>query len=112
MHDLKYANEIIAMLKKGNFKNSKCSVIVNVTLSPFSHVKPEGLNETFKVLAEPEGYGHVKLNVKTGEFTMHCKNCKKASKHSEPVFECPMCKSSDFDIDKGKEFYIDFISSE
>ena len=47
MHDLKYANEILSALKKNiTAEDNKSVIVINVKLSPFSHVRPEGLNET------------------------------------------------------------------
>lgn len=110
MHDLKYANQILTALKSNTAaKNTSADVAVNVRLSPFSHVRPEGLRETFKLLAENEGYGHVRLSISTLDFKMNCKECGKVSQHAEPVFECPHCKGCDFEIEKGDEFCMDNI---
>ena len=113
MHDLKYANEILNALKKNAAEKDKSrGIVVNIKLSPFSHVTAEGLDATFQLLMEGEEYGKVRLNIQTSEFSIHCKNCKHDSKHREPVFECPNCKSYDFDIGKGVEFCIDSIEIE
>ena len=110
MHDLKYANSILLALKhNADAKNRSAYVVVNVRLSPFSHVRPEGLEETFRLLAENEGYGHVKLKIGTLEFSLSCKECGKVSRHGEPVFECPHCKGYNFDIEKANEFCVDSI---
>ncbi|MFA5143304.1 MAG: hydrogenase maturation nickel metallochaperone HypA [Candidatus Omnitrophota bacterium] len=110
MHDLRYANEILAALKNKNVSKGRAKdVTVNVRLSPFSHVRPEGLNETFRLLAGSEGYGNVKLDVKALEFEMHCRSCGRESRHAKAVFKCPYCDSADFDIQKNEEFYIDSI---
>ena len=110
MHDLKYANEILEALKKSSAcKDKSDAIVINVKLSPFSHVTAEGLNATFELLVEDEGYSHIQLNTQTSEFTIHCKNCKRSSKHREPVFNCPDCNNYDFDIEKGDDFCIDSI---
>lgn len=110
MHDLKYANEILEALRKKDVKKGKSKkVIVSVRLSPFSHVRPEGLNETFQLLAENEGYDNVKLDIKPLKFGMHCKSCNRDSEHEKAVFKCPHCDSGDFDIKKNEEFCVDSI---
>ncbi|MDD3905818.1 MAG: hydrogenase maturation nickel metallochaperone HypA [Candidatus Omnitrophica bacterium] len=110
MHDLKYANEILAALNKAAVKKNKaCAIVVNVRLNPFSHVTAEGLDATFRLLAESEGYGDIRLNVRTLEFILRCKSCRKVSRHGEPIFKCPDCGSPDFDIEKGDDFCIDSI---
>ncbi|MDD5427670.1 MAG: hydrogenase maturation nickel metallochaperone HypA [Candidatus Omnitrophica bacterium] len=110
MHDLRYATDILnAIRKKVSEKGSAGMITVNVRLSPFNHVKAEGLKETFRMLAEGEWGDKVRLKIETSEFTICCKNCGRDSKHAEPVFECPHCKSHGFDIEKGREFYIERI---
>lgn len=106
MHDLKFAGEIIAAIKK-NRKNGPLKVTVG--LSPLTHVTPEGLSETFRHAAESEGLGKVDLIVKPLEFTMNCRSCKHASKHSRAVLSCPKCGGSDFDIDIGREFVVESV---
>ena len=108
MHDLKYANEILNTLKKSATGKDK-AIVINVKLSPFSHVTAEGLDATFQLLTEDENYGPIRLNIQTSEFIIHCKNCKRSSKHREPVFNCPDCNNYDFDIEKGDDFCIDSI---
>jgi Zn finger protein HypA/HybF involved in hydrogenase expression len=116
MHDLKFSNEIIFIVKREIKKLGKEAaskpIVVNVSLSPLSHVKPEGLNETFKQLVRGEGFKDIRLNVKPMEFDLYCKACKKLSKITEPVFSCPSCKSGDVDFDMKKEFFVDSIEVE
>ncbi|MDD5436578.1 MAG: hydrogenase maturation nickel metallochaperone HypA [Candidatus Omnitrophica bacterium] len=110
MHDLRYASQILAAVKMKTAAGSAAGPItVNVRLSPFSHVRPEGLEETFRLLAENEGYRNVKLNINILEFNMHCRMCGRDSRHGGAVFACPHCKGQDFDIEKGDEFYIDKV---
>lgn len=118
MHDLKFANEAIFILKREITKLGKRAeskpIIVNVALSPLSHVKPEGFRETFNhMLAhEAPGLKDVRLNIAAMQFDLYCKACKKLSKVSEPAFQCPACKSADLDVEMGKEFFVDSIEVE
>lgn len=112
MHDLKFAAEIISSIKNKLQKTSGRSqknITVDVRLSPLTHVTPKGLSETFKQLAEHEGLTNVKLNIGVLEFEMHCRTCKAITKGTKPIFLCPQCKSSDFDIEREKEFVIDSV---
>lgn len=113
MHDLTFANEIISALQRKLADQGKSSLskeaVINVKLSPLTHVTPKGLNEIFKQLAEHEGIANARLNIKPLEFEMFCNECKVTSFHSAPVFECPKCGSSNFDIKIEKEFIIDSI---
>ncbi len=113
MHDLTFANEIISVLQKKLSAMGKSSLskraVINVRLSPLTHVTPDGLNEIFKQIAESRGLGSAVLSIKPLEFGMRCNACGFVSSHSAPVFECPKCGGSDFDIKKEKEFVIDSI---
>ena len=112
MHDLKFANEIIASIKNDLARKGKSAsnnITVNIRLSPLTHVTPEGLTETFKQLASAGGFGDAKLDIKPLEFEVFCRDCKAVSKAIKPIFNCPKCKSADFDIIKEKEFVIDSI---
>ncbi|MDD5173662.1 MAG: hydrogenase maturation nickel metallochaperone HypA [Candidatus Omnitrophica bacterium] len=109
MHDLKYANQILEGLKKEAGKKRDVTMVVKVCLSPFSHVAPERLQETFGLLAKEEGFTNIKLSVKVSEFCVHCKCCGHIWRSSKPTFECPRCGRPDFDIKKYEEFRIDSI---
>ena len=111
MHETKFVEEIIFVLKH-KLEPAALSkpLVVNVRLSPLSHVTPEGLKETFKVLVQNEHFSkNAVLNIKTMEFDVYCKECKKISKAAQPIFNCPRCKSSDLDIQKEREFIIDSV---
>jgi Zn finger protein HypA/HybF involved in hydrogenase expression len=118
MHDLKFANEAVFILKREIEKLGPASeskhIIVNVALSPLSHVKPDGFKKTFEaVLAHEAGnLKDVKLNIKPMRLDLFCKTCKKLSKISAPVFECPICKSADLEFEMEKEFFVDSIEVE
>ncbi len=110
MHDLTYANQILDSVKK-EAKGSKTGrFIIDVCLSPFSHVTPERLKEVFKLLYDKEGFTDVELNVNILEFCIHCKSCGKTWKSAKATFKCPECESADFDIEKWEEFYIESIT--
>jgi Zn finger protein HypA/HybF involved in hydrogenase expression len=118
MHDLKFANETIFILKREIAKLGKSAlskpIIVNVALSPLSHVKPDGFRETFKHILSHEApdLKNIRLNINTMQFDIYCKACKKLSKVSAPTFECPGCKSSDLEFDMQKEFFVESIEVE
>lgn len=113
MHDLKYAYTILSSLKKEIGEESKSTTaVVEAYLSPFSHVTPERLKDVFKLIAEGEGYANVVLNVNVAEFCVHCNKCGQTWKSAKPTFKCPKCDSTDFELEKWEEFYIDSIRVE
>ncbi|MFA6142013.1 MAG: hydrogenase maturation nickel metallochaperone HypA [Candidatus Omnitrophota bacterium] len=113
MHDLKYAHQILdGVKKKAGASNKNKTIIVDVYLSPFSHVTPERLKDTFLLISEDEGYKNVVLNVSISAFCVHCKKCGNTWKSAKPTFKCPKCDSPDFELEKWEEFYIDSIRIE
>ena len=113
MHETKFTNEILMILDaKVDQKMRACPVVVNVRLSRFSHVTPKHLNETFKHLVDKEKFINVKLDIKPIEFDLNCRGCKKVSKCTEVIFNCPICGSADFDIKKDREFFVESLDVE
>ena len=113
MHETRFANEIIFHLKDmlaqhASFK----SVLVNVSLSPFSHVTSEGLRGTFELLAEVEGFKNVNLQIKPLMLQISCKDCRNTFGSQQMTFHCPRCLSTNIDIKREKEFSIDSIEIE
>jgi len=110
MHETRFVNEIISVLKANLDKGvSERKISVNVRLSPFSHVTPEGLQESFKVLSEGENFKNVRLKVLPLEIALDCKSCKRSSQITKRVFSCPFCNSMDVNIQMGKEFFVESI---
>lgn len=116
MHDLKYANEILSAIERKAAAEARdivsSKVTVNVSLSPFSHVTARGLKETFGQLLSEATRKNIGLNIIPLEYELHCRSCKNISKGAKPIFECPRCKSADFDIEKEPEFTIDSVEIE
>ena len=113
MHETKFANDIIFILNNKLDKGmSSKPITVNVKLSPFSHVTPPRLKETFDLLIKGEKFKDVKLNVTPMEFEAYCRSCRAVSKSDKAIFNCPRCGSPDFDINKEREFYVDNIEVE
>ncbi|MBN2453841.1 MAG: hydrogenase maturation nickel metallochaperone HypA [Candidatus Omnitrophica bacterium] len=111
MHDLTFSKEILNALNtraKSLEKGRKISAI-NAVLSPLSHVKPEGLVETFRVMAKGTEFENIVLNIKPLKLILKCRACQKDSKVDKPTIKCPACGSPDFDIIHDKEFSIESI---
>ena len=65
MHETRFANEIIFHIKDTLAKRGPVkSALVNVSLSPFSHVTSEGLKGAFELLAEVEELKNISLKIK------------------------------------------------
>jgi len=113
MHETRFVNEIFAVLKQKLTKDTASGhVSVNVRLSPFSHVAAETLRESFNVLIEGQNFKAVSLNILPLELPLKCNNCKRATRITKKVFECPFCGSADIDIQMDREFFIESIEVE
>ncbi len=113
MHETRFVNEIFAVLKRKLGKNAASGqVLVNVRLSPFSHVAAETLRESFNVLVQGEKFKAVSLNILPLELPLECKNCKRSTRITKKVFECPFCGSVDIDIKMDKEFFVESLEIE
>lgn len=123
MHETKFVHEILNALKNNLDKLSFCvqepgkhtvlrNAVVNVRLSPFSHVTSQGLEETFKEFSRETDFKEVRLNIVPLEIRICCKNCKGTSKVSQAVLSCAYCGSADLDIQIDREFFIESIELE
>ena len=110
MHETKFANEIIFHLKSALDKHGLVkSVLVNASLSPFSHVAPEGLKGAFELLVEFEKLKNISLVIRPLTLKITCRDCKTNFESSKITFHCAMCLSTNIDIKREKEFSVDSI---
>jgi len=113
MHETRFAGEIIFYLKNELVKHREAkSVIVGVSLRPFSHVTPEGLKGTFELLAETEKLKNVTLEIKLLSLKVNCKDCGHTFESSKLTFLCIKCLGTNIDIKKEREFSVDSIEIE
>jgi len=113
MHDIKFAREIIHHLKNALAGNEHVKFVsVNISLSPFSHVSPEGLRSTFELLVETEGLKNVILKIRPLAYKVTCKKCGNVFEISKVIFCCNQCQSTNIDIKFDKEFSVDSIEIE
>jgi hydrogenase nickel insertion protein HypA len=113
MHETRFINEIFAVLKEklAQEKDARL-IVVNVRLSPFSHVAAESLQGSFKELIKGESFKNVRLKVFPLEILLECKNCKRSMQITKRIFACPFCNSADVNIQMDKEFFVESIEIE
>lgn len=114
MHETKYAHHILGVLtnKVGQAALGTKTVTVRARLSPFSHVTPAMLAETFAALAAGEGFKDVRLRIEPIAYEIHCRRCGAVSTSAAVIHACPRCGSIDFDIEKEREFFVDAVEIE
>ena len=113
MHETRFVNEIFAVLKQNLAKDTASErILVNVRLSPFSHVAAESLRESFNALIQGEKFNTVSLNILPLKLPLECKNCKRSTHITKKVFECPFYGSANIDIQMSKEFFVESIDIE
>jgi len=110
MHETRFINEIFTVLKQKLGEDAASGqVVVNVRLSPFSHVAAESLQASFKELIKGESFKNVRLKVLSLEILLECKNCKRTTRVTKKVFGCPFCNSANVNIQMDKEFFVESI---
>ncbi len=111
MHDLTFCREILSALQEKLKKLKKGTKIqcVTVSLSPISHVTPETLEETFRIMVKGTPFGRCKLKIATLQLGIKCESCKKGFLVDKPAFVCPSCHGSALTIIYQKEFVVDSI---
>jgi Zn finger protein HypA/HybF (possibly regulating hydrogenase expression) len=113
MHETRFVNEILAVLREKLDENAaQGHITVNVRLSPFSHVAPETLRESFNALNKAEKFKSLSLNILPLELPLKCNACKHSCSVTKKVFECPACGSADIDIRMDKEFFVESVEVE
>jgi len=107
MHDLLFAERIIKYLKDNvTDLGAERKITVEVGLSIFSHVSPESLRAAFSTLVERQGFRNIEISVAMTRPTMVCKKCSQETELAQPIFSCPKCQSTEFDIVNSEEFSI------
>jgi len=113
MHETRFASEIIFHIKNTLAKHGSVkSALVNVSLSPFSHVTPEGLKGAFELLIEIEEFKNISIAIKPMALKISCRDCKADFESSKITFHCIECLSTNIDVKKNKEFSVDSIEIE
>jgi Zn finger protein HypA/HybF involved in hydrogenase expression len=113
MHETRFVNEIIAVLKEQKGKGDGSGrAVVTVRLSPFSHVSADNLRGAYEALVKGAEFHDVELNILPLEILLVCKSCKRSSRVAKRVFGCPFCNSADVDIQMDKEFFVESIEIE
>ena len=110
MHETRFINEIFTVLKQKLSENAAYrQVLVNVRLSPFSHVAAESLQGSFQELIKGGKFKSVRLKVLPLEILLECKNCRRTARITKRVFVCPFCNSADINLQADKEFFVESI---
>jgi Zn finger protein HypA/HybF involved in hydrogenase expression len=86
--------------------------VVNVRLSPFSHVSAEGLLKTFREMVGAESYGSVSLNVLPLGIPLECKSCGRNTYVDKKIFGCPFCGSANISLQMDVEFFVESVEKE
>jgi Zn finger protein HypA/HybF involved in hydrogenase expression len=110
MHELTFVKEIFSVLRQELSRGLPAGqVLVNVRLSPFSHVAAQNLQDSFRELSKAESFKDVSLKVLPLELEVECASCKRSSRIAKKVFGCPYCGSADINIKMEREFFVESI---
>lgn len=113
MHETRFINEIFIALKQKLKKDALSGqVVVNVRLSPYSHVAPESLQESFKALIQGKEFKNARLKILPLEILLDCKECMRSTRICQRVYGCPFCNSANVNLQLDREFYVESLEYE
>lgn len=113
MHETVFSRQVISLIRVQLKKNPGQRVVsAVVALSPFSHVKPQALQQAFCELARGSAAESVELKIEPLEAKLECRQCKYSFAAKGPVFCCPRCASANLQLETGKEFMVQSLEVE
>jgi len=111
MHDAHFARKIMLALEdKIDESDRSKAIVVHAKLSPFSHVTAESLDRALHVILSETDFKDVRLEITPAEYGVRCGRCGREYREDKTFLsKCRFCSSDDLSVDKGLEFYIDYI---
>jgi len=111
VHEITFVNEIISVLRNTlSVETHSKNIVVNVRLSPFSHVSSKRLEEAFHELIANTEFKGAKITIMPLEILIKCKKCGGISYITRPELKCQHCGSDNLEISNiDKEFFIESI---
>jgi hydrogenase nickel incorporation protein HypA/HybF len=110
MHELSVTQSIfdicIAEAKKHGLKRID---EVNIRLGRFTTFVPESIVFYFEVMSKGSIADKAKLNFNIIKLRVRCQDCGETAESDEPLFSCPACGGSNFEILEGREFAVENI---
>jgi hydrogenase nickel insertion protein HypA len=108
MHELSITRQLIEMIRKEAENKIKIINSVTIELGSLTAYKKEPLLFYFDALKRDFPFiKNTKLTVNEVVGKLKCNSCRKESRIDEPyMIFCPLCKSNDVVITRGKDFNI------
>lgn len=85
---------------------------VGVRVGAYSALVPDSLRFCWDLIIEDTVAAGAELTIDEIPMMGVCNACNAQITMTEPVFECPECKSADFELTQGRELMVDYIETE
>lgn len=110
MHELSMAMALVEQMEKVA-REQRASAVpkVTVTVGALSGVDPDALRGAFPLAAEDTVAAGAELVIEWVKAAVRCRVCGKTSQPEAPFIYCAGCRSTEVDIETGRELYITSI---
>ena len=113
VHELSIAQSLLAIVvdeaeRHGVSRLKK----VGITVGAFSAVVPDALRFCWDLIVEDTVAAHAELLIEEVPMKALCHDCQAEISMDEPVFECPQCQSTNFEVTQGQELMVAYIETE
>jgi hydrogenase nickel incorporation protein HypA/HybF len=107
MHELAIAMSLVEQAEKVAREQHAVAIPrISVRVGQLSGVDPEALRGAFPLAAEGTPAEGAELVVEVIEARVHCRACGHSSTPSAPFIYCVECRSTEVDVEAGRELYI------
>lgn len=112
MHELGLVYQVVKAVDEVKAEQNLTEIdAITLEVGEMTDIVPKYLKEAWEVARYSTDYPNAKMVVEVIEAQARCKSCGKTDFVRNIGFECPVCKSTDFEILCGKEFNIKSITA-
>ena len=113
MHELAITEGIIETAVPAALKGGAKKILkVNLKIGELSGVFPEYIQENFDLLSKGTIAEGAVLNFAGIPIMIKCRGCGHEGEIKKGNYECPKCKSMDFKITAGREYFVESVEVE
>lgn len=113
MHELAIVEALLeTIVPKAEESGAKKILEVNFHIGEMSGIVPSCIHEYFALAGKGTIAEGAKLNLKTVPARIRCSSCGYEGEPDKKNYCCPECKSFDFKLISGREYFIDSLLAE
>ena len=113
MHELAIVEALLeTIVPKAKESGAKKILEVNFHIGEMSGIVPSCIHEYFAIASKGTIAEGAKIKLKTVPTEIHCNACGYQGVPDKENYCCPNCKSFDFKLTSGREYFIDHLVAE